>query len=141
MSLPYLSDVINTIFGTRWHIPLPTFGIMVVIAVGLATTVAIRLVKTYEELLRLPSQANTVVTDMALISTLCGIIGARVFDVIAPDQMKKAAEISQRPFSGSCGAVLGLPDMPALVEVSRQLQVPLGRLVVAATHFARTDVW
>jgi phosphatidylglycerol:prolipoprotein diacylglycerol transferase len=81
MSFPYVSDVINAIFGTRWHIPLPTFGIIVVIAVGLATTVAIRLVKSYEKLLKLPSQSSTLVTDMVLVATLCGIIGARVFDI------------------------------------------------------------
>jgi phosphatidylglycerol---prolipoprotein diacylglyceryl transferase len=82
MSFPYISDVLNAIFGTRWDIPLPTFGIVVAIALGLATTVAIRLVRSYEALHKLPPGSNTLVTDMVLLATLAGIIGARVFDIL-----------------------------------------------------------
>ncbi len=82
MSFPYLTDVINALFGTRWHLPLPTFGIIVAIAVVSATWVATRLVRQYEELGRLPPQSHTFVTDMGLVSVLAGIVGARVFDIL-----------------------------------------------------------
>ena len=82
MSFPYVTDIANAIFGTRWHLPIPTFGIVVAIAVALATAVAIRLVKSYEALGRLPSLTHALVPDMVLISTLAGIAGARVFDIL-----------------------------------------------------------
>src|SRR5580698_8527983 len=82
MSFPYLTDVINALFGTRWHLPIPTFGIIVAIAVVSATWVATRSVRQYEALGRLPPQSHTFVTDMVLISVLAGIVGARVFDIL-----------------------------------------------------------
>ena len=82
MSFPYVTDIVNAIFGTRWHLPLPTFGIIVATAVALATAVAIRLAKSYEQLGRLPPRTHAVITDMVLVSTLAGIIGARVFDIL-----------------------------------------------------------
>jgi phosphatidylglycerol:prolipoprotein diacylglycerol transferase len=82
MSFPYVSDVVNVLFGTRWHAPLPTFGVIVAIAVVVATSVTIRLVRSYEELGKLPLRTHTWVTDMVLVSTLAGIVGARVFDIL-----------------------------------------------------------
>jgi phosphatidylglycerol---prolipoprotein diacylglyceryl transferase len=82
MSFPYITDVINATFGTHWHVPIPTFGIMVAIAVVVATSVAIRSVRSYEELGKLPLRTHTIVTDMVLVSTLAGIAGARVFDIL-----------------------------------------------------------
>jgi phosphatidylglycerol:prolipoprotein diacylglycerol transferase len=82
MSFPYVTDFINLIFGTRWHLPLPTFGIIVAIAVVLATAVATRLVRSYEALGRLPPESHAFVTDMVLVSALAGIVGARVFDIL-----------------------------------------------------------
>lgn len=82
MSFPYVTDIVNAIFGTRWHLPLPTFGIIVAIAVVLATSIATRLVKSYEVLGKLPPRSHTLVTDMVLVSTLAGIVGARVFDIL-----------------------------------------------------------
>jgi phosphatidylglycerol:prolipoprotein diacylglycerol transferase len=81
VSFPYVTDVINATFGTRWHLPLPMFGIMVAIAVMLATSAATRLVREYGKLGRLPPQTHTFVTDMVLVSALAGIVGARVFDI------------------------------------------------------------
>ena len=82
MSYPNVTDLINAAFGTRWHIPVPTFGVIVAIAVIVATSVAIRLVRGYEESGRLPLRTHALVTDMVLVSTLAGIIGARVFDIL-----------------------------------------------------------
>jgi phosphatidylglycerol:prolipoprotein diacylglycerol transferase len=82
MSFPYVTDVINAIFGTRWHLPIPTFGIIVAIAIVLATSVAGSLVRRYEELGKLPPQVHTIVTDMVLVAVLAGIVGARVFDIL-----------------------------------------------------------
>jgi phosphatidylglycerol:prolipoprotein diacylglycerol transferase len=81
MSFPYVTDVVNAVFGTHWHLPLPTFGIIVAIAVVVSTSVAIRLVREYEDLGKLPPRCHTFVTDMVLVSTLAGIVGARVFDI------------------------------------------------------------
>jgi phosphatidylglycerol:prolipoprotein diacylglycerol transferase len=82
MSFPYVTGVVNAIFGTHWHLPIPTFGIIVAIAIVVATGVAIRLVRSYEELGRLPPQSHTFVTDLVLVSVLAGIVGARVFDIL-----------------------------------------------------------
>jgi phosphatidylglycerol:prolipoprotein diacylglycerol transferase len=82
MSFPYLTDLVNLVFGTRWHLPLPTFGIIVAMSVVLATYVATRLVRNYEAIGRLPPQAHAFVTDMVLVSALAGIVGARVFDIL-----------------------------------------------------------
>jgi phosphatidylglycerol:prolipoprotein diacylglycerol transferase len=81
MSFPYVTDVVNAIFGTRWHLPFPTFGIIVAVAIVVATLVATRLVREYEELGTLPPRAHRFVTDMVLVSVLAGIVGARVFDI------------------------------------------------------------
>jgi len=82
MSFPYVTDFVNLLFGTHWHLPLPTFGIIVAIAVVLATAVATRLVRSYETVGRLPPQSHMFVTDMVLVSALAGIVGARVFDIL-----------------------------------------------------------
>ncbi|HTB68885.1 MAG TPA: prolipoprotein diacylglyceryl transferase [Steroidobacteraceae bacterium] len=81
MSFPYVTDILNALFGTRWHFPLPTFGILVAGAIVLATWVATRLVREYEKLGKLPAQTHTLVTDMVLVSVLAAIVGARVFDI------------------------------------------------------------
>jgi phosphatidylglycerol---prolipoprotein diacylglyceryl transferase len=82
MSFPYVTDLLNAIFGTHWNLAIPTFGVIVAIAVALATYVATRVVRSYEGLGRLPSRSHTIVSDMAIVSTLAGILGARVFDIL-----------------------------------------------------------
>ena len=82
MSYPYLTGALNAVFGTHWHLPIPTFGVIVAIAVTGATYLAIRVVRSYEELGRLPAQSHSTVWDMAIVSTIAGIIGARVFDIL-----------------------------------------------------------
>jgi phosphatidylglycerol:prolipoprotein diacylglycerol transferase len=81
-SFPYVTDVINAVFGTSWNLPIPTFGIIVAIAVLMATAIATRVVKKYETLDKLPTGSHAIVADMAVVSTLAGIIGARVFDIL-----------------------------------------------------------
>jgi phosphatidylglycerol:prolipoprotein diacylglycerol transferase len=81
-TFPYVTDVVNAVFGTHWDLPIPTFGIIVAIAVAVATSVATRIVKRYEQLGRLPTRSHAIVADMAVVSTLAGIAGARVFDIL-----------------------------------------------------------
>jgi phosphatidylglycerol---prolipoprotein diacylglyceryl transferase len=81
-AFPYVTDVVNAVFGTHWDLPIPTFGIMVAIAVVVATSIATRIVKRYEELGRLPTRSHAIVADMAVVSTFAGIAGARVFDIL-----------------------------------------------------------
>src|SRR6202034_1526947 len=47
-----------------------------------ATYVATRVVRSYEDIGRLPAQSHGAVWDMAIVSTFAGIIGARVFDIL-----------------------------------------------------------
>ncbi|HEX3839130.1 MAG TPA: prolipoprotein diacylglyceryl transferase family protein [Steroidobacteraceae bacterium] len=82
MSFPYVTDVINHLFGTHWNLPLPTFGIIVAIAVVVAAAVATRMVREYERVGKLPLGSHTAITDMVLVATLAGIVGARVFDIL-----------------------------------------------------------
>lgn len=82
MSLPYITDVVNAAVGTHWDLPIPTFGIIVAIAVVLATSVAVRVVESYEKVGKLPSGSHAIVSDMTIVSTLAGIVGARVFDIL-----------------------------------------------------------
>jgi phosphatidylglycerol---prolipoprotein diacylglyceryl transferase len=81
-AFPYVTDVVNAVFGTRWNLPIPTFGIIVAIAVVLATFIATKVVKGYEELGKLPPRSRAIVADMAVVSALAGILGARVFDIL-----------------------------------------------------------
>jgi phosphatidylglycerol:prolipoprotein diacylglycerol transferase len=82
MSFPYVTDVLNPVFGTHWQLPLPTFGIIVAIAVVIATLVATRMVRESERARRLPVGTHAIVTDMVLVATLAGVVGARAFDIL-----------------------------------------------------------
>jgi phosphatidylglycerol---prolipoprotein diacylglyceryl transferase len=82
MSYPYVTDALNAVFGTHWHLPIPTFGVIVALAVVAATYAASQVVRSYENLSRLPAQSHNAVWDMAIVSTFAGIIGARVFDIL-----------------------------------------------------------
>jgi phosphatidylglycerol:prolipoprotein diacylglycerol transferase len=81
MSFPYVTDLVNGVFGTHWNLPLPMFGVIVAIALVVATAVVTRVIHDYEDLGRLPPRTHAVVTDLVLIATLAGIVGARVFDI------------------------------------------------------------
>jgi phosphatidylglycerol:prolipoprotein diacylglycerol transferase len=82
MSYPYVTDAVNAVFGTHWDLPIPTFGVIVAISVVLATYFATRAVRSYEELGRVPPRSHVIVSEMAVVSTLAGIVGARVFDIL-----------------------------------------------------------
>lgn len=82
MSYPYLTDMLNASFGTHWHVAIPTFGVIVAIAVTAATYLATRTVREYEQLGRLPPRSNLVVSNMTIAATFAGIVGARVFDIL-----------------------------------------------------------
>jgi phosphatidylglycerol---prolipoprotein diacylglyceryl transferase len=82
MSYPYVTDALNAIFGAHWYLPIPTFGFIVAIAVTVATYLATRVVRSYEELGRLPPRSHTIVPNMAIVSTFAGIVGARIFDIL-----------------------------------------------------------
>lgn len=79
MSYPYVTDILNAIFGTQWHVPIPVFGLIVVGAIYIAAVVARyearRLVRGGE----LPESAHLVVSDLAVVTGLAGLVGARLF--------------------------------------------------------------
>jgi phosphatidylglycerol:prolipoprotein diacylglycerol transferase len=80
-AFPYVTDVVNAVLGTHMSLPVPVFGTIVAIAMVVATSVATRAVKKYEELGELPSGTHSIVVDTACVSGLVGIVGARVFSI------------------------------------------------------------
>jgi phosphatidylglycerol---prolipoprotein diacylglyceryl transferase len=82
MSFPYITDIANALLGTNWALPIPTFGVVVAAAIVIATSVARRETKRLEAIGKLPVRAHLVVGDLALVSALAGIVGARVFYII-----------------------------------------------------------
>jgi phosphatidylglycerol:prolipoprotein diacylglycerol transferase len=81
MTFPYVTDLLNAILGTQWDLPFPTFGLVVVAAVVLATAVVRVEAKRLESLGRLPPLTHALVSDLAFVATVAGIVGARVFHV------------------------------------------------------------
>lgn len=89
MAYPYITDVVNDLFGTDIHLPIATFGALVAIAIF----VAIRFTRLEVErlaslgLLKLNElQPKNLVTDLAFVTTLSGIAGAKLFDAIEQPQ-------------------------------------------------------
>jgi phosphatidylglycerol:prolipoprotein diacylglycerol transferase len=82
MSFPYVSDILNAVFGTEWHLPIPMFGILVVAAIVAPTCVTRREVGRYEANGTLPPLTHVLVADLALVSAVAGLIGARLFHVL-----------------------------------------------------------
>lgn len=82
MAFPYITDVLNAILGTRWTLPIPTFGAAVAAALLIATSVARTEVKRAERAGRLPSSTHSMVGDLALVSAVAGVIGARAFHIV-----------------------------------------------------------
>jgi len=91
MAYPYLSDVINPIFGTQWVIPIAMFGSFVAIAILISTAVAKSEVARFEKLGLLPKATvspnilvptHQIVANLAMISVLSGILGARLFHIL-----------------------------------------------------------
>lgn len=82
MSFPYATDFLNAILGTHWHLPIPTFGVIVAASIAIATSVARAEARRLESIGRLPPAANAAVGDMAVVSVIAGLVGARVFDIL-----------------------------------------------------------
>jgi len=82
MSFPYITDILNALLGTHWVLPLPTFGIVVVAAIVIATGVTRREAKRMEARGALPRLTHLLVGDLALISSMAGLVGARVFHIV-----------------------------------------------------------
>ena len=76
MSFPYITDLLNATFGLHSDLPIPTFGVVVVVAIALATIVARREVERYELLGRLPHATSATVGDLTVVSVMAGLVGA-----------------------------------------------------------------
>ena len=90
MSYPYLSDLINYFFGTQWSIPIAMFGTFVAMAIVVATIVGKKEIIRFENANLLPAQffsskgfipTHQIITDLAMVSALSGIVGARLFHI------------------------------------------------------------
>lgn len=79
MSFPYVADLLNRVLGTDLRLPIPLFGLLVVVAIAAATFVARFGVERQEQLGRLRAATHAIVPDLALVAALAGIVGARVF--------------------------------------------------------------
>ena len=82
MSYPYITDLVNAAFGTRWDLPIPVFGALVALAIAVATIVARREAQRLERLGRLPPATHALVADLAFVCAAAGLVGARVFHII-----------------------------------------------------------
>ena len=82
MSFPYLSDVVRVGLGVNVPLPIPMFGLCVALAVMLAAYAFSLNVRRAEALDRLPAGSHRIAGDLAAVTLLAGIIGARVFDIL-----------------------------------------------------------
>jgi len=82
MSFPYVTDVLNALFGTQWHLPIPVFGIVVMTAVYLAMLVFGKEVARRETLGVVPAGTAALVADVVFVGVVAGILGAKVFDLL-----------------------------------------------------------
>src|SRR5690606_14683437 len=82
MSYPYLSDLVNAVFGTSLHLPIPMFGTMVVVAIGAATMLVRREVERHEMSGSLPRSTSPIVADLSIVSVISGVVGARLFHIL-----------------------------------------------------------
>ncbi len=82
MSYPYVTDMLNAVLGTQWALPIPTFGLIVAVAILLGTRVARADVVRLTSQGRLPLSTHLLVPDVVMFSALAGLIGARVFHIL-----------------------------------------------------------
>jgi phosphatidylglycerol---prolipoprotein diacylglyceryl transferase len=82
MSYPYVTDMLNAVLGTQWALPIPTFGLLVAVALLLGTQVARTEVLRLSSQGRLPPSTHLLVADMVMFSAMAGLIGARVFHIL-----------------------------------------------------------
>jgi phosphatidylglycerol---prolipoprotein diacylglyceryl transferase len=86
MSFPYVTDIVNAVFGTQWHLPIPVFGIVVLVAVYLSMLVFGKEVARREIIGIVPAGTRVLVTDLVLVAVMIGILGAKVFDLLEHTQ-------------------------------------------------------
>jgi phosphatidylglycerol---prolipoprotein diacylglyceryl transferase len=91
MSYPYLSDLINHLFGTNIQLPIAMFGAFVAMAIITAAWIGKKEVMRFEELGKLPTAVmsgnksiatHLLVSDLAMICAIFGVIGARIFHLL-----------------------------------------------------------
>ena len=91
MSYPYLSDLVNDIFGTNIHLPIAMFGAFVALAIVTAAWIGKKEVLRFEQRGLLPTHikyrnketaTHELVSDLAVICAIFGIIGARLFHLL-----------------------------------------------------------
>ena len=82
MAFPYATDLLNALFGTRWDLPIPTFGLLVMASILSASALARREVQRQEAAGRLPDGTHRLVADLTVVTAVAGIIGARAFHII-----------------------------------------------------------
>ena len=82
MAFPYLSDFVNAVFGTQWRLPLPTFGLLVLAAILLSARLARLEAARKESAGILPPHSRAIVGDLAVVSALAGLLGARLFHIL-----------------------------------------------------------
>jgi len=90
-SYPYLSDILNGIFGTQVYLPIAMFGTFVAIALVVGTLIASKEFRRYEYLNFLPKSVNVLnktisphelLPDLVMVCAVFGIIGARIFHIL-----------------------------------------------------------
>lgn len=82
MSFPYVTDLVNAVFGTQFHLPIPVFGIVVLVAVYLSTLVFGKEVARRETLGIVPPGTGALVTDLVFVAVIGGIVGAKIFHLL-----------------------------------------------------------
>jgi phosphatidylglycerol---prolipoprotein diacylglyceryl transferase len=82
VSFPFVTDLLNVLLGTRWNLPIPTFGVLVVAAIAIAASLLRAETRRRESLGSLPPSTHALVGDLALVCAFAGIVGARVFHVV-----------------------------------------------------------
>jgi phosphatidylglycerol:prolipoprotein diacylglycerol transferase len=82
MSFPYITDILNAILGTQWRLPIPTFGAVVAAAIVVAAGVARKEARRLEAVGRLPRSTQLMIPDLAVVSAVAGIVGARLFHIV-----------------------------------------------------------
>lgn len=90
-SYPYLSDIVNSVFGTQLHIPIAMFGSFVVISLVVGSLVASSEFRRYENHNLLPKSITAqdkqiapheLIPDLVMVCAIFGILGARVFHIL-----------------------------------------------------------
>jgi len=82
MSFPYVTDLVNAVFGTQWQLPVPVFGVVVLVAVFLSTLVFGKEVARRETLGVVPAGTGSLVTDLVFVAVIAGILGAKAFHLL-----------------------------------------------------------